>query len=116
MFKIDAIVREELYEELKDALNKIDVHGMTVSQVMGCGFQKGYEKMVRGSRVEVNMLPKIKFEIVVSTEEWMKKVVNLICMAAYTGHPGDGKIFVYKLEDVIRIRTGQHGDEAIYEL
>lgn len=115
MFKIDAIVREEIYEELKDALNDINVHGMTVSQVMGCGYQKGYQKMVRGSRVDVNMLPKIKFEIVVSTEEWMKKVVNLICMVAYTGQPGDGKIFVYNLMDVIRIRTGQHGDEAIYE-
>ncbi len=115
MFKIDAIVREEIYEELKDALNEINVHGMTVSQVMGCGYQKGYQKVVRGSRVDVNMLPKIKFEIVVSTEEWMKKVVNLICMVAYTGQPGDGKIFVYNLMDVIRIRTGQHGDEAIYE-
>ena len=115
MFKIDAIVREEIYEELKDALNNINVHGMTVSQVMGCGYQKGYQTIVRGSRVDVNMLPKIKFEIVVSTEEWMKKVVNLICMVAYTGNPGDGKIFVYDLKDVIRIRTGQHGNEAIYE-
>ena len=88
---------------------------MTVSQVMGCGYQKGYQTIVRGSRVDVNMLPKIKFEIVVSTEEWMKKVVNLICMVAYTGNPGDGKIFVYDLKDVIRIRTGQHGNEAIYE-
>ena len=115
MIKIDAIVREELYEELKDALNGIHVHGMTVSQVMGCGYQRGYTQFVRGREVGVNMLPKIKFEIVVSTEEWAQKVSDLICRTAYTGSPGDGKIFVYELKDVIRIRTGQHGDEAIYQ-
>lgn len=115
MIKIDAIVREELYEELKDALNEINVHGMTVSQVMGCGYQHGYTQKIRGRDVGVNMLPKIKFEIVVSTEEWAEKVIDIICKTAYTGSPGDGKIFVYDLKDVIRIRTGQHGDEAIYQ-
>ncbi len=114
MIKIDAIVREEKYEEIKDALNQIDVHGITVSQVMGCGIQKGYTSLIRGKKVDINMLPKIKFEIVVSSEEWVKKVVNTIREIACTDSHGDGKIFVYDLEDVIRIRTNQHGNEAIY--
>lgn len=114
MVKIDAIVNEEVYEDLKDALNKINVHGITVSQVMGCGIQKGYSSIVRGTKVDINMLPKIKFEIVVSTEQWVDKVVDVICQIAYTGNPGDGKIFVYDLKDAIRIRTGQRGNEAIY--
>ncbi|MGC4019711.1 MAG: P-II family nitrogen regulator [Muricomes sp.] len=114
MVKIDAIVSEEVYEDLKDALNKINVHGITVSQVMGCGVQKGYSSIVRGTKVDINMLPKIKFEIVVSSEEWVDKVVDVICKIAHTGNPGDGKIFVYDLKDAVRIRTGQHGKEAIY--
>ncbi|MBA4699786.1 MAG: P-II family nitrogen regulator [Ruminococcus sp.] len=114
MVKIDAIVNEEVYEDLKDALNKINVHGITVSQVMGCGIQKGYSSIVRGTKVDINMLPKIKFEIVVSTEQWVDKVVDVICQIAYTGNPGDGKIFVYDLKDAVRVRTGQRGNEAIY--
>lgn len=114
MIKIEAIVREETYEEIKDALNKMDVHGITVSQVMGCGMQKGYSSIIRGTKVDINMLPKIKFEIVVSTQEWQEKVVETIRSIAYTGNHGDGKIFVYDLKDVIRIRTNQHGNEAIY--
>lgn len=113
MIKIEAIVREELYEQIKDALNEIEVHGITVSQVMGCGVQKGYTSTVRGTKVDINMLPKIKFEIVVSSEEWEKKVVDVICDTAFTGAPGDGKIFIYNLKDVVRIRTKEHGKEAI---
>lgn len=113
MIKIDAIVREEVYEEVKDALNKIDVHGITVSQVMGCGVQKGYSSIIRGTKVDINMLPKIKFEIVVSSEEWQNKVIETIREIAYTGNMGDGKIFVYELKDVIRIRTNEHGISAI---
>lgn len=114
MIKIDAIVRDEKYEEIKDALNAVNVHGITVSQVMGCGVQKGYSNMVRGTKVDINMLPKIKFEIVVSSLEWADKVVDTITNIACTGNHGDGKIFVYDLKDVIRIRTNQHGCEAIY--
>ena len=114
MVKIDALVREEKYEEIKDALNHIDVHGITVSQVMGCGVQKGYSSLVRGKKIDINMLPKIKFEIVVSSSEWADKVVETITKIAFTGNHGDGKIFVYDLKDVIRIRTNQHGCEAIY--
>lgn len=114
MIKIEAIVNEEIYEDLKEKLNEINVHGITISQVMGCGVQKGYSSIVRGTKVDINMLPKIKFEIVVSTEEWVDKVVDIICSTAYTGNPGDGKIFVYDLKDAVRIRTGERGNEAIY--
>lgn len=114
MIKVEAIVREDKYEDVKTALNDIDVHGITVSQVMGCGIQKGYTGIVRGTKVDVNMLPKIKFEIVVPTKEWADKTVEVISKTAYTGNHGDGKIFVYELMDTVRIRTGQHGAEAIY--
>lgn len=114
MFKIEAIVREEKYEDVKAALNNIEVYGITVSQVMGCGVQKGYIGVVRGTKVDVNMLPKIKFEIVVPSEEWIDKTVKAIRQAALTGNHGDGKIFVYDLMNTVRIRTGQIGPDAIY--
>ncbi|MEE0859171.1 MAG: P-II family nitrogen regulator [Acutalibacteraceae bacterium] len=113
MKKIEAIVRPEKYEEVKDALNAIDVHGITVSQVVGCGHQKGYTERVRGVDVEITMLDKIKFEIVVSTDEWAEKTINVIKEVACTGNMGDGKIFVYDLSDVVRIRTGERGIKAI---
>lgn len=75
MIKIEAIVREEVFEDVKEALNAINVNGITVSQVMGCGAQRGYKKRVRGTEVDVMMLPKIKFEIVVSSEEWEQKTI-----------------------------------------
>lgn len=113
MIKIDAIVREEKLEDVKDALNEIDVHGFTITQVMGCGHQKGYSSFVRGSKVDVHVLPKIKFEIVVSTQEWADKTISTLQKVAYTGCPGDGKIFVYNLTDAVRIRTGERGNAAI---
>ena len=73
MIKVEAIVREEKFEDVKAALNEIEVNGITVSQVMGCGAQRGYKEIVRGSEIEIFMQPKIKFEIVVSSEEWEKK-------------------------------------------
>lgn len=115
MVKIEAIVREEKMEDVKDALNAINVHGMTITQVMGCGIQKGYTKVVRGNTVDINMLPKIKFEIVVSTKEWAKMTIEVIRNAAYTGNPGDGKIFAYELSDCVRIRTGERGEEAVWD-
>jgi nitrogen regulatory protein P-II len=114
MTKIDAIVREDVYEEIKEALDGLGVHGMTISQVMGCGIQGGYTSIVRGSRVDIQMLPKIKFEIVVSSQKWADKVVETICSISRTGKPGDGKIFIYDLKDAVRIRTGERGNEAIY--
>lgn len=114
MVKMEAIVRGENYEEIKDALNALGVHGITVSQVMGCGVQKGHSEYVRGSEVEVNMVPKIKFEIVFTSQEWIEKTVQVIQEIACTGNHGDGKIFVYEIMDAIRIRTGERGPQAIY--
>ena len=113
MIKIEAIVREEVFEDVKEALNAIDVNGITVSQVMGCGAQRGYKKLVRGTEVDVVMQPKIKFEIVVSSEEWEKKTMETIQKAAYTGNIGDGKIFSYDVRDAMRIRTKETGPGAI---
>lgn len=113
MKKIEAIVRPEKYEEVKDALESIEVRGITVSQVMGCGHQKGSTENIRGVDVSITMIPKIKFEIVVSTEEWAEKTIDVIQKAACTGHIGDGKIFVYDLDNVVRIRTNERGVKAI---
>ena len=113
MIKIEAIVREEKLEEVKDALKAIEVNGITVSQVMGCGKQQGYRELVRGSEIEITLLSKIKFEIVVSSEEWEKKTIAAIKEAAFTGEPGDGKIFTFDLRGVCRIRTGEEGFDAI---
>lgn len=113
MIKIEAIVREERFEDVKQALQGINVHGITVYQVMGCGTQKGYVEYVRGQEVDIQMLPKVKFEIVVSTEEWADRTVEAIRKAACTGSPGDGKIFTYELRSATRIRTGETGPKAI---
>lgn len=115
MIKIDAIVRQEKMEDVKDALKEVHINGMTISQVMGCGTSLGYTKMIRGSKVDVNVLPKIKFEIVVSDQKWADATVKAISEAAYTGDHGDGKIFVYELMDVVRIRTGEHGPQAVWD-
>jgi nitrogen regulatory protein P-II 1 len=113
MIKIEAIVREEKLEDIKEALTKIEVNGVTVSQVMGCGKQKGYQELVRGMEVSITMLPKIKFEIIVSSEEWEQKTIKAIQEAAFTGNPGDGKIFSYDLRSVMRVRTKETGMAAI---
>ena len=113
MIKVEAIVREEVVEDVKEALNAIDVNGITVSQVMGCGAQRGYKKLVRGTEVDVVMQPKIKFEIVVSSEEWEKKTIEAIQKAAYTGEVGDGKIFSYEIRTATKIRTKESGYDAL---
>ena len=113
MYKIEAIVREEALEDVKDALIAADIRGITVSQVMGCGTQMGYTQLVRGNKVSMTMLPKIKFEIVVSDETWANRAVEAIRKAAYSGNPGDGKIFVLDVVRAVRIRTGEEGREAI---
>ena len=99
--------------EEKVVKQNIKINGITVYQVMGCGTQRGYVEYVRGHEVDINMLPKIKFEIVVSDEEWEKKTISAIQKAAYTGHPGDGKIFSYDLKSAMRIRTKETGYDAI---
>ena len=113
LIKIEAIVREEKLEDVKEALNALQVNGITVSQVMGCGSQRGYKSVVRGMEVDVMMLPKIKFEIVVSSEEWEKKTIEAIQKAAYTGEVGDGKIFSYEIRSALKIRTRETGFDAL---
>ena len=113
MIKIEAIVREEKYEEVKEALTEIGVNGITVYQVVGCGVQRGLSEYVRGQKVDVQVLPKIKFEIVVSSEEWEEKTIDVIKKTAFTGNPGDGKIFSYYIRQAVKIRTGETGYDAI---
>ena len=115
LIKINAIVREEKFEDVKEALNKIGVNGITVSQVMGCGAQKGFTEVVRGTKVDMMMRPKIKFEIVVSSEQWEKKTIEAIQKAAFTGEVGDGKIFSYEVRNVVKIRTGERDVDALQD-
>ncbi|MGI6005943.1 MAG: P-II family nitrogen regulator [Ruminococcus sp.] len=115
MIKIEAYVREEKFEDVKKALDDINVNGLTVYQVMGCGIQRGYKEIVRGMEVDMQMQPKIKFEIVVSSEEWEQKTIQAIKEAAYTGEMGDGKIFSYEIRSALKIRTGETGYDAIQE-
>ena len=113
LIKIEAIVREEKMEDVKAALNEIQVNGFTVTQIMGCGTQRGYTEYVRGSKIDVFLKPKIKFEIVVSSEEWEKKTIEAIQKAAYTGEVGDGKIFSYEIRSAMKIRTRETGYDAL---
>lgn len=115
MIKIEAYIREEKFEDVKKALDDICVNGLTVYQVMGCGIQRGYKEIVRGMEVDIKMQNKIKFEIVVSSEEWEKKTVEAIQKAAFTGEMGDGKIFSYEIRSALKIRTGETGYDAIQE-
>ncbi|MCG9966707.1 P-II family nitrogen regulator [Pelotomaculum terephthalicicum JT] len=112
MKKIEAVIRPEKLEEVKDALGKYNIHGLTVSQVVGCGLQKGRVGVYRGNEYSINLLPKIKLEIVISDYQ-AEDVVSMIKEAAYTGAIGDGKIFILPVENAFRIRTGESGQDAL---
>ena len=112
MKKVEAIIKPFKLDEVKDALNSIGIHGMTITEVKGFGRQKGHVEVYRGTEYEVNFLPKIKIEVVVP-DSMIDKVISTIIEKAKTGNIGDGKIFLYSLEDVIRIRTGDKGEAAI---
>ncbi len=112
--KIDIITRPGKLEELKEALNGIGVAGMTVSQVYGCGLQKGHKEIYRGTEYTINLVPKVKIETVVC-EIPVEKVLEVAKRVLNTGHIGDGKIFVYDVENAVRIRTGEEGDLAIID-
>ncbi|MEN6413046.1 MAG: P-II family nitrogen regulator [Veillonellales bacterium] len=114
MTKIEIITRPNKLEELKEALNDIGVTGMTVSQVYGCGLTKGHTEIYRGREYTINLLPKIKVETVVC-EIPVEKVLATAKTVLRTGQLGDGKIFVYPIENAIRIRTGEEGDIAIMD-
>lgn len=112
MKKIEAIIKPFKLEAVKDALTDIGITGMTVSEVKGYGRQKGHKEMYRGAEYNVDFNPKIKIELVLAAE-LVDKVVNAIRDAANTEKIGDGKIFVLPVEDVLRVRTGERGKEAI---
>lgn len=112
MKKIEAIIKPFKLDEVKDKLNEIGVKGITVSEVKGFGRQKGHTELYRGAEYVVDFLPKVKIEVVV-VEDLVNPVVEAITQTAQTGRIGDGKIFVLPVEDVIRIRTGEKGEEAI---
>ncbi len=112
MRQIVAIVRPSHFEEVKKALQDIDVQGITVIEVSGCGKQKGQTMVYRGASTEIRLLPKIRLELVVH-ESSVEPVVEAICRAARTGEIGDGKIFILPVEECIRIRTGERGEKAI---
>lgn len=110
--KVVIITKPERFAKLKEALDKIGIAGMTSSQVMGCGIQRGRTNYYRGAKVDLQLLPKLKCEVVVS-EIPVDDVINAAKKALYTGHMGDGKIFVYAVEDVVRISSGAQGKEAL---
>jgi nitrogen regulatory protein P-II 1 len=112
MKKIEAIIKPFKLDDVKDALNAIGIAGMTVTEVKGFGRQKGHVELYRGAEYDIAFIPKVKFEIVVA-DAIAEKVVATIMEKAKTGKIGDGKIFISKVEDVIRIRTGEKGDAAI---
>ncbi len=112
MKKIEAIIRPHLLENVKDALQSLGVQGMTISEVRGFGRQKGHTEMYRGSEYKVEFVPKIKLELVLD-DEVTEGAIDAIAKAARTGKFGDGKIFVFNVEDAIRIRTGEHGEQAV---
>jgi nitrogen regulatory protein P-II 1 len=112
MKKIEAVIRHHKWEEVKNALTAVGVHGITVTEVRGFGRQKGHKEAYRGVEYTVDVLPKIKVEVIVSDSSALQ-VVEALRTAARTGEIGDGKIFISEIADVIRIRTGETGDTAL---
>ncbi len=112
MKKIEAIIKPFKLDEVKDALNEIGIQGMTVTEVKGFGRQKGHTELYRGAEYVVDFIPKIKLEIVTS-DSLAAKVASTIEQVAKTGKIGDGKIFVYSVDEAVRIRTGERGEAAL---
>jgi nitrogen regulatory protein PII len=112
MKMVTAVIKHFKLDDVKDALTQAEVHGMTLTEVKGFGRQKGHIEIYRGSSYEVRFIPKLKIEIAIPDEK-LEEVVEIIQKAAHTGEIGDGKIFIYDLKDVIRIRTGERGEGAI---
>ena len=112
MKKIEAIIKPFRIEEVKDALAKIGIEGMTVIEAKGCGRQKGHTEIYRGSEYTVDLLPKIKIEVIV-TDARAEEIAQAIVASAKTGKIGDGKVFISNIEEAIRIRTDERGEKAI---
>ncbi|MFN0107654.1 MAG: P-II family nitrogen regulator [Blastocatellia bacterium] len=112
MKKIEAIIRPHLLEAVKDSLQALGVQGMTLSEIRGFGRQKGHTEVYRGSEYKVEFVPKLKIEVIVD-DEIAEAAVDAIVKSARTGKFGDGKIFIFSVEEAIRIRTGEHGVNAV---
>lgn len=112
MKKLEIIIKPEKLEDLKSILDNCNANGVMISNIMGYGNQKGYKQLYRGAEVSVNLLPKIRVETVVM-EETAEKIIARVVEEINSGNYGDGKIFVYDVEDAIRIRTGERGVEAL---
>jgi len=112
MIKLEAIIRPSKLDDVKDALDEIGIKGITVTSVMGAGKQRGRTQYYRGQEYVVNLLDKTKLDIVVSDDK-VESVIDAITKAAFTGEIGDGKIFLSKVEDCVRIRTGERGEIAL---
>jgi len=112
MKRIETVVRPEKLESLKEALNQIQIRGITITPVLGCGNQKGWKESVRGNDTLLTILPKIMLILVIADDK-LEETINTIIQVAQTGEVGDGKIFVSDIEECIRIRTGERGDAAI---
>ena len=111
--KVEAIIRPEKVSEVKEALQKLGYPGITIVDVKGHGKQKGLVQQFRGKEYKIDILPKVKIELVVNGSHKLDDILNVIIENARTGETGDGKIFVWPLEDVIRIRTGEKGNDAV---
>ena len=112
MKKIEAIIKPFKLDDVKKGLNELGVQGMTVTEVKGFGRQKGHIEFYRGAEYDINFVPKLKIEVVL-TDELADKAISVIQEKAKTGEIGDGKIFVYRVDNIIRIRTGESGEAAI---
>ena len=112
MKKLEIIIKPEKLEDLKELLDTEEVNGLNIVNIMGCGNQKGIVKKYRGAEYRVNLLPKIKVETVVAREHADKRIDKIV-KEINTGSIGDGKIFVYDVADAVRIRTGEHGTDAL---
>lgn len=112
MKKVEAFIRPEKLEDIKDVLNALKLNGLSVSQIMGCGKQKGWNEYVRGSEVDINFIQKIKIELIIQDSQ-LEEVVEKITENAQTGDVGDGKIFISDVADAVRIRTGERGIAAL---
>ena len=112
MKKVEAIIKPFKLEDVKEALANVGVKGLTVTEVKGFGRQKGHKELYRGAEYEIEFLPKIKLEVVIPDSE-LEQVIEAVVSSARTGRLGDGKIFVTPMEEVMRIRTGERGEDAI---
>jgi Amt family ammonium transporter len=115
MHKVSIICKLNKFDALKKALNDLGVTGMTMTQVMGCGIQKGSGEKYRGAEIDATLLPKIKVEVIVSKIS-VESVIEAAKKALYTGHIGDGKIFVYNVTKVVKVRTGEEDFEALQDV